>query len=161
VFEHEVIHAISFKVFLQRVLGIGVTGSAGLTVAQAPVPGCVSVMVALAPYCIPLLTIPLMLLYPFMPLPFLPIMEFLIGFTLAFHFIALIWWELHIGQPDFGIAGLPLSIGVTLLVNSIIVVAVACLISGTVDPLIHYFENALMTAGEWYRAIIDFVLGLF
>ena len=76
-------------------------------------------LISLAPYYFPVLTVPLLIAEPLAFFPLHEIIDFMIGFTLAFHFVGLLR-EFGLKQTDVRKHGLIFSSCVMCLLNTII-----------------------------------------
>lgn len=157
VFEHEMSHLLVGKLFFRDVQELLVNADTGGHVAFRQ--GINNFVILLAPYTIPLLTIPLLIARLLLPPPIAQVLDFLIGFTLAFHFVGL-FKEFRFRQTDLKRSGYAFSISAVLLVSAIwLVVAVAVVID---DPaaIVTYFGDAWTLALDFYQEIIDLIGGL-
>lgn len=151
--EHETIHALATKILLERVYAILVTAGPGVT-STSPGNAVVNPFIDMAPYCVPLLTLLLLPVYAFMPPQYLPIIEFLLGFTLAFHLVGLAR-EFRIIQKDLQVTGFPLALTFVLFFNSVILVVVVSLVMGDPEQIGLYFQHSLDQARYFYETILD------
>ncbi|MFN2166443.1 MAG: hypothetical protein ACK2U9_09290, partial [Anaerolineae bacterium] len=94
---------------------------------------------------------------PLVPTQWLLIVDFLIGFTLAFHVMSLVFNELHIGQTDFQASGLFLSICFILIGNAIFIVVAMAVATGDWPAIPNFFRDSIVTAQDYYRAVIGFI----
>lgn len=116
--------------------------------------GGLNFLIDLAPYYLPVFTIPLLIAEPLAFFPLHEIIDFLIGFTLAFHFVGL-RREFHRGQTDIKLNGLPFSLCVTCLLNTILLVIALCVISSNYSAILDYFQNSVARAPESYRTALQ------
>jgi hypothetical protein len=156
VFEHELIHLITGVVFLRRPTSFVVAPDEvnGVTGME---PGCGITPIRLAPYFLPLFTLPLLLIKPFVPPPFDEVANFLIGFTLAFHYASLIAWEFRLSQDDFTSTGVIFSVVVTIFLNIVFLVVILGIVTGNCTGIVDYFKNAFDRTVEAYSAAIEFL----
>jgi hypothetical protein len=156
-FEHELNHLVMGKLFLKDSKELLVTADKGGHMDFRV--NSNNFFIALAPYTIPLFTIPLLIARLFLPPPISLVLDFLIGFTLAFHLVGLCK-EFRPRQTDLQRSGYAFSVSAVLIVNAIwLVVAVAVVID---DPAAigTYFSDAIALAGEFYQQTVDFLGGL-
>ena len=120
--------------------------------------GLISPFVYLSPYYLPLFTIPFLLLRYFVDPPIQQAVEFLIGFTLAFHYTSLIDELLKqrfgLGQADIRKTGVILSyvvIGILNLLSLVVIKAVLQEKWPTADNLTSFITRTQ----EYYMFIID------
>lgn len=113
--------------------------------------------IALAPYYFPVLTVPLLIAKPLALFPLREIIDFLIGFTLAFHFIGLLR-EFGIWQKDISDNGLIFSSCVTCLLNTIVLVIVLCVASSNYSAILDYFQNSIARTPESYQTALQALL---
>jgi hypothetical protein len=151
VLEHEVIHAtVALVLFWKDILGLQVDLTKGgiTTVDQGD-----NAIIRLAPYCLPITTIPLIVIRFFVSSSITTaIVDFSIGFTLAFHFLAL-RWEFKPRQTDFKKTGCLFSAVIVCFVNSTLVVAILCILSGNYSNIRDYFDDSFVRAREFYLII--------
>ncbi|MFN2227769.1 MAG: hypothetical protein ACK2UY_15725, partial [Anaerolineae bacterium] len=104
---------------------------------------------ALAPYYLPLFTLPLLLLRPFAPDAIVSIVDLLIGATYAFHLVTGI---LDIGphQTDFTKTGLIFSYTFVILMHIVFLLIILLVVSGNAAGITAYFRAA------WARAQIAY-----
>jgi hypothetical protein len=151
VLEHEVIHAtVAILLFWRDIQELRATPEEGETVIE---PGGSSTIISLAPYCLPILTIPLVVIRFFASSPVTTaIIDFLIGFTLAFHLLAF-RREFSSQQTDFKKTGCLFSAVVVCFVNSTLVVAILCILSGNYSNIRDYFDASFVRAREFYLIV--------
>jgi hypothetical protein len=125
--------------------------------------GLISPFVYLSPYYLPLFTLPFLLLRYLVSPPIQQAIEFLIGFTLAFHYTSLIDELLKqrfgLGQTDIRRTGIMLSyvvIGVLNLLSLVVIKSVLQEKWPTVDNLTQFISRTQ----EYYKLIIDQVIRL-
>lgn len=152
VLEHEVIHAtVAMLLFWKDIQELRATPEGGTTAYYESS----NAIIRVAPYCIPLITVPLVAIKFFVSSSVQgAIIDFLIGFTLAFHLFAL-RKEFRLDQPDIQKAGHLFSLSVVCLMNSILVVIVICMVSGHYSNIPDYFADSLARAQEFYGVISE------
>ena len=126
--------------------------------------GCLS---TLAPYYLPLLTLPFLLLKAMANLAFsllkVPLFAFLtgaldllIGATWMFHLVCTLK-EFRPSQPDIKKTGLIASFIAVLFLNFMFVVLSVAVVTGSYAELVDYFKAAAATTVDTYKAALDFV----
>jgi hypothetical protein len=152
VLEHEVIHALTaIFLFWRDIKELQAKPEEG----EVTVEGGPNVVITLAPYCLPLLTIPLVMVRVFIaPSVMATMVNFSIGFTFAFHLLALLR-EFNRKQKDIKQAGYLLSIDAVCLMNSIIVVVIVCVVSGNLSSVWSYLLDSGARTQEYYRFSIQ------
>jgi hypothetical protein len=88
--------------------------------------------------------------------PFDRAIDFLIGFTLAFHYIGLAK-EFHLRQTDITETGLMVSVCVTGAMNLVILALILGVMLGDWIGLLHYVESSLRRTLESYQVVISFI----
>jgi hypothetical protein len=117
-------------------------------------PGLLRFVRALAPYCLPLLTLPLLLLRVLVPPPFVPIVNLLIGITMGFHYAHHLP-AIVVNPDDFGNAGgWFFSTVLVILANVIVLVIVLSFVIGELAAIGAFFRVAWDRTLENYRAVI-------
>jgi hypothetical protein len=151
VLEHEIIHAtMALFLFFRDIGELRATPEEGETKIEQ---GGSNTLIYLAPYCLPILTIPLVVIRFFASSPVtVAIIDFLIGFTLAFHLLAL-RWEFSSQQTDFKKTGCLFSAVIVCFVNSTLVVAILCILSGNYSNIRDYFDDSFVRAREFYLIV--------
>ncbi len=111
-------------------------------------------LITLAPYCLPIFTIPFLLL-KLLPLSQLnrPI-DFLIGFTLAFHFLASIY-EFAFKQDDIERTGALFSLVLVLFFNLVFLVITKVALHQDWSTIIEYFSDSVARSQESYKFVIE------
>ncbi len=110
----------------------------------------------LAPYFLPLFTIPLLIARPFVEPTgnIIRIVDFFIGFTLSFHYFGL-FKEFSPRQPDIAETGLLFSAGMTIVLNLVFLVIILGVVTGGHSQILEYFRLSLAAAPEYYQAVLD------
>jgi len=109
--------------------------------------------VALAPYFLPLFTLPLLLLRPVVPPPFDKVIDFLIGFTLAFHYVRL-YNDLKTEQTDITKTGTIFSVFFAVAMNLVFLVVILAVVTGQYSMILEYFKVSWDRAKAAYQTII-------
>jgi hypothetical protein len=107
---------------------------------------------ALAPYYLPVFTIPLLLIKPVTPASLRNIADFLIGVTLAFHYVTAIR-HFHFRQTDITRTGRVFSTIMTILLNIIWLVIILCVVTNNYAGIVTYFKSCVIRAVDIYKAI--------
>jgi hypothetical protein len=149
-FEHELGHTLMAFVLFKSVQRFEVDLEEGGLVG---VHGDSNFIVRLAPYYLPVFTIPLLFIKPFVLASMHNIVNFLIGFTLAFHYLSLLV-EFKRDQPDIEKGGLIFSFCVTFIMNAVILVIILCAVLNDYSPLLGYLRDSFVTAFEFSRAAL-------
>jgi hypothetical protein len=135
VFGHEATHALSCMLSGGRVFDFHASSRGGHVKLSKT-----NSWIALSPYCVPLYTIFILLVFRVLGVrwnltPYTPVLQVLVGATLAFHF-SLTVFALKTRQPDLEVLGWLPSLGVILFANG------ACLAA----LLVFLFPRALGAA---------------
>jgi hypothetical protein len=148
--EHELGHTIIALLHFYDVKVLLVNTEGGLIAYQGPS----NFLVALAPYFLPVFTIPLVIVKPLIFSSVHNIFDFLIGFTLAFHYLALLK-EFRFRQPDIQTTGPVFSLVLTVTLNVIFLVIILSVVLGSFPSIRSYFENAIARTIESYTYILQ------
>lgn len=142
VFEHELGHAIFSTLMLRNVRWFWVRAvdadAAGEVVSE---PGRRNALISLAPYFLPTFTLPLLVLKPLLFPQARPALDFLIGVSLAFHYIGLAQ-EFRIWQPDIWRSGLLFSLVFTFTLNLVFLVIIISVVLNRYADILYYFRNS-------------------
>lgn len=114
-------------------------------------------LVSLAPYFLPLFTLPLLPIRPLVGANGLPIIDLLIGFTLAFHMVEVattIWanW-----QSDFTKAGPVALVIVPPALTMLFMVLIAAGVLSDYRLMLDYLRNIVAVTPDYYRAAFAWV----
>lgn len=151
VFEHELAHATVATALGREIRDFKVTLEEGeVTYSNGR-----NFLISLAPYYLPVLALPFLLVKPLAPPSRKNIIDFLIGFSLAFHYVALIGREFRRDQPDIEGMGFWFSVGIVLLMNAIILVIVISGVLGNYSGVLEYLESAWLRTQESYTIARD------
>ena len=168
--EHELTHAVAALMFFQmpRKLVVdpgeadngnsgekgtakkGSTKAAGVTETI----GCFPVL--LAPYFLPLFTLPLLLVKLVVPPPYDRVVDALIGFTLAFHYVRL-FKDLRVKQSDITTAGTIFAAVVAIFLNLLFLVLILAVVTGTLAALPDYLTASIDRAKQAYVAVYEWI----
>ena len=116
-------------------------------------------LIVLAPYFLPIFTVPLLFARVFTPEPFVPAIDILIGVTLGFHFAGLAI-EFGTHQSDIKRETLPFSFVITVLFNVIILVLVISVVVDNIRLTFDYLREALARSFGYYSVIAAWIGGL-
>jgi hypothetical protein len=155
--EHELNHAFLAKLFGRQVIRLEVTpyenGQKGM-VGFASGSGCLTGLILLAPYYVPLFTVPFLFIQPFASQPTIQNgLNFIIGSTYAFHVAGLLR-EFRGYQTDITRSGCLFSIAIVALFNTVILVIIIGVVMDDLRALGDYFSQAIQLAQEYYSAAI-------
>ena len=148
--EHELTHAGASLAVFRMPSRLLVEPGGGETAAA----GCF--LVALAPYFLPLFTLPLLLLKPVVPPPFDRAVDFLIGSTLAFHYVRL-YIDLKTEQSDITRTGTIFSVFFSVAMNLVFLVVILAVVAGQYSLILEYFKVSWERAKATYQTIIQFI----
>lgn len=162
---HELEHAVLPFLLTFRLPTKMEINTEGKSTVQVPAGG--GCLMTLAPYYLPLLTIPLLLVKALAALVFswldidFPallalVLDVLIGATLAFHLVTTVK-EFHPRQDDLRKEGLIPSFGIVLFLNLIFVILSIVVVTGSYAELWAYVKAAAAATGGAYLAFYEFV----
>jgi len=171
IFEHELSHAVTIILSLDNVLRLIVfpakdenavrvspTGEyefEGMTTPRSTRSlGCF--LIVLAPYFLPLLTIPLLLIRIYIPEELVAAINMAIGVSLGFHYAGLAK-EFGTYQSDIQRETLPFSVVITVLFNVIILVLVISVVIDNVRLTFEYLRDATARSFDYYRFIAAWI----
>ena len=153
--EHELEHAVLACLLLRRPLRLTVDPDPKVDSKMVPA-GRPNVLITLAPYYFPLLTIPLLiarLLAGALCPSILDALDFLIGFAFASHYVSLVR-EFRPYQTDLKTAGYLFSTIFTIVINVVLPVIIAGVVANNFHAIGDYFARSLVRSLESY----DFLL---
>jgi hypothetical protein len=150
--EHELTHAAASIALVKMPTKLVVDVEKGGMVERPK--GCF--LISLAPYFLPLFTLPLLLLKPIVPAPFDNVVDFLIGFTLAFHCVQVIN-SLRVEQTDITKTGTIVSVPLLVFLNLIFLVVILAVVSGNYGGILDYFQASWERTKEFYNWAIELV----
>lgn len=149
IFEHELGHALVGLLFFRDIQKFEVHPGGG----SVELVGGNS-LIRLAPYYLPVFTIPLLIIKPLVSPSIRDVANFLIGFTLAFHYTSLLK-EFNLRQEDIKETGLVFSLCVTCIMNIIVLVIILCVVIDDYSGILSYFERSFKKAIESYETILQ------
>jgi hypothetical protein len=150
IFEHELGHTLVALVFGRGIREFAVHSQGG----EVEYRGTSNLFIRLAPYYLPVFTLPLLVVKPFVLLSTYGAINFLIGFTLAFHYLALTR-EFRLDQTDIVRVGPVLAFCVTFIMNIIFLVIILSLVIGDHAILLDYFEASFTRALDFCQAVLQ------
>lgn len=148
-FEHELGHALVGFIFSKGIRKFEVHPEGGSVEL-----GGGNSLISLAPYYLPVFTIPLLIIKPLVSPSIRDVANFLIGFTLAFHYTSLLK-EFSPRQDDIKKTGLVFSLCVTCIMNIIVLVIILCVVLEIYSDIPSYFERSFRKAIESYETIFQ------
>jgi hypothetical protein len=157
--EHEFGHAAMGCLFLKPPKVIRGTAEVG---GETVYPNGYNFVIYLAPYFLPLLTIPLLiaravaLQWNLLPSYGYIALDFLIGFTLGFHFVGL-FEELRLYQPDLKTSGRIFSIVIIVLMNVLFLLVTIAVLLGDYSVLASFVQASIGRVKEVYSALLETV----
>jgi hypothetical protein len=157
VLEHEFGHAVAALFAFRQVKELKVTPVGGETTYESR---GAHIGVTLAPYCLPIILLPLLALCLVIPPPVKYAIDFLIGVALAFHLVALFRLELRASQPDLRQVGCLFSLGVIGTMNAALLVVVYGVVSAQYASILEYLSRAYQRMLILYQAILEWLSAL-
>jgi hypothetical protein len=148
VFEHELGHALVAVLFFRKIDFFFASSNLGLV--NCPEGG--NLPIVLAPYFLPVFTLPLLIIKPFVNATVYQTVDFFLGLTLAFHFAAL-FKELSPRQPDIHRTGASLSLFAIIPLNAFFTVLTISFAVGMYAYPIDYCKRIFMTTIRTYQFI--------
>lgn len=122
-FEHELGHTVVAFLFFNKVTHFFASSRLGGFVVFEKRSGAIGrTLITMAPYFLPVLTLPFLLIKPFMMASAHKAVDFFLGLTLAFHFIALSKEFRPSIQSDIQKVGLPYALATVVLFNGVFTV---------------------------------------
>lgn len=155
IFEHELGHAVAGLFLLQRVEKFTVD-SPKRSGEVITAPGSLF-LISLAPYFLPVFTLPLLVVRPVVFPSMEKIVDLLIGVSLGFHYMGLAR-EFRIQQMDISRYGLLFSLGVTAAMNLILLVIIFSFCLEQYAQIGAYFRHSLARMPGFYRLAWRLVL---
>lgn len=150
IFEHELGHTLAALVFFNDVRGFLVHPQGGEMVYQ----GAANFFIRLAPYFLPVFTLPLLAAKPFVFPSTHGAINFLIGFTLAFHYLFLVQ-EFRPKQSDIEETGLAFAFCVVFIMNAIFLAIILSAVIGSHEILLDYFQASFTRALDFCQAALQ------
>jgi hypothetical protein len=153
--EHELTHAAASLSILQMPGKLVVDPKGGGKKAGV-VETVDCVWVKLAPYFLPLFTLPLLVVKLVVPPPFDKIVDFLIGFTLAFHYVRL-YNDLKVTQTDITETGTIFSFIVSVFLNLFFLLLILVVVTGQLSLIPEYFKVSWERTKAAYQTTWEFI----
>jgi hypothetical protein len=152
VLEHEFTHAVTAIALGGRVKRLEVRSGKG---GETEVENIVGPdLFWLAPYNVPIFTLPLLPARFLLPVSVAPVIDALIGFTLAFHYVGLLW-EFRAFQTDLQKVGFTFSFSTSGILNIALLVFVLTVILENYAQFGAYCLAALAAAPDYYWRVYD------
>lgn len=151
VLDHELTHATASLAFLQVPKSLKAHYKEGGKVESTRG----DFVTTLAPYYLPLATLPLLLVKPLISDPFGNALDFLIGVTLAFHYGGLVRWEFRLWQDDFEKMGKVFSVIVIFVFNVVWLVIILGVVTENYSSILAYFGNVFARTRALYALILE------
>ncbi len=148
-FEHELAHAITSLLFFNKVKLFG-AASDGTGVVWAS--RRMNAMILLAPYFLPVFTLPMIFTKPYLSFSYQPALDFAIGVTLGFHFIGLIK-EFKAHQTDIQKVGMTLSYLLVIFFNAFFLVLIISMVFADSSFFLDYVRRSLLHGILLYEKI--------
>ncbi len=149
---HEGKHALIALILGHEVTGIEAHANKdSVTYVKYP-----TYLIYLAPYILPILTLPVLVVRAVLP-NFQPmILDVLIGFTFMLHIIELTY-TLQRPQKDLKTVGYSLSLAIIILANVIFIVVILAVVLQDLTGLLNYFRRSIMESPAYYRIALDWL----
>ena len=152
ILEHELTHALFALIFFKRIHYISASKHKGGMIKV----DSGNVIIALAPYFFPLLTIILLILKPFLLSKHQPYLNFLLGFTYFFHLLH-VFREFHFDQSDIRESGIIFSSIIILFLNIFFLGLILAALSGAWTTIAEYLELGWQTGSQNMKIILNFI----
>ncbi len=153
VLEHELGHMVMAFAFFQEVVKL--TVELNEVNGEVRARGTYNSVIALAPYFLPLFTIPFLIIKPFIFASVHNVIDLLIGFTLAFHYFGLVHEYRPKRQPDIRESGQIFAFVVTVLLNVLFLVIVLSVVLDDFSHLSTYFGGSIARTRETYLFVVN------
>ncbi len=137
-FEHELGHTIAAFLMFQRVFSFNASDKGGGKITHSSP----NFVITLAPYFLPVFTLPFLIVKPWIVLSAEPYFDFFIGFTLAFHFVSL-FKEFRPSQTDLQCYGMIISTAIIILFNMIFITISIAAVAQSYNSLWIFFKNLI------------------
>jgi hypothetical protein len=154
-FRHEAAHATVSILFLKMPQTFSVDVSkaeAGEKGKTGPLRGWF--LADLAPYYLPVLTLPLLLVKPVTPESMRAFVDLLIGVTLGFHYFTAIK-DFHFKQKDIITTGRIFSTVMVTLFNIVWLVIILCVVTNNYAGIVSYFRSSVARGLDAYEAVLE------
>jgi len=117
-------------------------------------------MISLAPYFLPVFTIPLLIIKPFIINQTQPAVNLLIGVTFGFHLIGL-FKEFRFYQSDIKMSGIVFSLCIIILLNILILVIVLSGVYNSYLIVWYYLKKSFVDSMNYYSFCFLYIYGTF
>jgi hypothetical protein len=154
IFEHELCHMVVAFLFLKRVDEFVVIPAKND--AHVSCHNCSNVFIGLAPYYLPVLTVPLLIIKPFMAATVHQTVDFFIGATLAFHFTGLCK-EFRFRQPDIKQIGRFYAVVLAIFLNIVFIVLALSFALKKYNFMLAYSKQGFVGAWHVYQSLAGYV----
>lgn len=154
IFEHELCHMVTALLFLKPVDEFVVAPTKGGGYVRCY--NCSNVFIGLAPYFLPVLTVPLLIIKPFTTAPVHATVDFFIGVTLAFHFAGLCR-EFRFWQPDIIKTGRFYAVVFAVFLNTVFIVLASSFALKKYNFMLAYSKQGCVTAWHTYQTIAGYL----
>lgn len=153
IFEHELGHMLVALFLLQDIkeFSVETNGADGGLVKHR---GASNFLIGLAPYFLPVFTIPLLIIKPLIFSSTHNVINLLIGFSLAFHYLALIN-EFRPRQTDIQRIGLAFASVVTAGLNAVVLIIILSVVLNRYGNIPDYLKDSLVRARETYTLVLQ------
>jgi hypothetical protein len=152
ILEHELGHAIAHLAFFEKPKKLEVDVEKGQGKVESQGKGCF--LTTLAPYYLPVFTLPLLPIALIAPPLFDKGVAFLIGVTLGFHYAG-IFRDFHRKQTDLKTTGFIFAFVVMLILNVVFLIVILGFVIKDLGSVWDYFKNSFVRTFESYKAIIQ------
>lgn len=161
---HELTHAAVGFLFLGPVEYMEAKSKGGGLTRIGNAGGCNPFLLFffLAPYCLPLLTIPFLIAKPIvasMGNLVNNVVDYLIGLTLGFHYVIHIK-QFSFTQDDLKQVGGLVSVGMTYTFMLVFLVIIVAVVLGEYNRILDFFTNAFTNSFEYYRTVLAWLQNL-
>jgi len=147
-FEHELTHMVVSFLFFKRVFSFQATDKRGGNVTHTSG----NFLISLAPYFLPLFTIFFLILKPFMISATYNVLDFLIGFTLAFHYVGLIK-EFRFYQQDIKMQGKIFSTIIIITFNILFLLLVFYSLNNNLEKILDFLKTVFYYSINYYKSL--------
>ena len=152
-FSHELAHAIVSMALFQMPQSFTVDPKSRKAVV---VTHSRSPFMFLAPYYLPLFTIPFLVLKPIVLPQFHCLVDFFIGFTLCFHYVIFLK-DFRLRQTDITEPGTVFSFVVTIFLNILFLVVILCVVINCYSCILDYFKASFVGVVDAYKAALQWL----
>lgn len=149
IFGHEMSHVVLVKLTGRRMVELAVNTKGESYAKYLP---SSNALIRLAPYYFPFFSLPFLLVKPFVIDAMDDIFNALIGTSLAFHYVTVLF-DLGLHQTDITDTGICFSIILTLVLNVIILVIVLAVVLTDYGMILDYFADSFNCAATIYSDI--------